>query len=150
MYAIFLDYDGVLVSTDWEDSVLLRYGYTPVNELSPELIDNLAKVVEAVPDVKLVITSQWRGNTRAFIKAMLQLKHRGLRVWDTVGEEVNPDRSAEIRNYLAHWPEIDHYIILDDETLDEDLREKQVKTTLKCGFTADKIEEAIRKLKENI
>lgn len=81
---------------------------------------------------------------------MLQLKHRGLRVWDTVGEEVNPDRSAEIRNYLAHWPEIDHYIILDDETLDEDLRAKQVKTTLKCGFTADKIEEAIRKLKENI
>ena len=148
MYAIFLDYDGVLVSTNWEDSVLLKYGYTPVNELAPELIDNLVKVVEAVPDAKLIITSQWRGDTRAFISSMLQLTHRGLRIWDTVGEDVCTDRSAEIRDYIAHHPEIDHYVILDDETLDQDLRAKQVKTTLQCGFTADKIKETIEKLKE--
>ena len=150
MYAIFLDYDGVLVSTNWEDSVLLKYGYTPVNELAPELMDNLVKVVEAVPDAKLIITSQWRGDTRAFISSMLQLTHRGLRIWDTVGEDVCTDRSAEIRDYIAHHPEIDHYVILDDEILDPDLHARQVKTTLTCGFGNDKIEEAIRKLKENI
>ena len=150
MYAIFLDYDGVLVSTDWEDSVLLKYGYTPVNELAPELMDNLARVVEAVPDAKLIITSQWRGDKRALISSMLQLTHRGLRIWDTVGEDVGTNRSAEIRNYLARHPEINHYIILDDETLDPDLRARQVKTTLACGFSNDKIKEAIRKLKENI
>lgn len=150
MYAIFLDYDGVLVSTDWENSVLLKYGYTPVNELAPELMDNLAKVIEAVPDAKLIITSQWRGDKRALISSMLQLTHRGLRILDIVGDDVNPDRSAEIRDYLARHQEINHYVILDDETLDQDLRARQVKTTLTCGFTADKIEEAIRKLKENI
>ena len=121
MYAIFLDYDGVLVSTDWENSVLLKYGYTPVNELAPELMDNLAKVIEAVPDAKLIITSQWRGDKRAFISSMLQLTHRGLRILDIVGDDVNPDRSAEIREYLARHPEINHYVILDDdEMLDSD------------------------------
>lgn len=150
MYAIFLDYDGVINSTDWENSVLLKYGYTPVNELSPELMDNLAKVVKAVPNAKLIITSQWRGDKRALISSMLQLTHRGLRIWDTVGEDVSINRSAEIRDYLARHQEINHYVILDDETLDPDLRARQVKTTLACGFGNDKIEEAIRKLKEKI
>lgn len=63
MKIIFLDFDGVLNTEAWQRHCMTRAlptedGFGPV--FDPEAVANLAAIIDAVPDVGVVITSSWK------------------------------------------------------------------------------------------
>ena len=60
---LFLDIDGVLNTTSYSN-YLIDHNEDEVDEdgaiFDPEAVDNLAFIIEKVPDVKIIISSTWR------------------------------------------------------------------------------------------
>lgn len=129
MKVIFLDIDGVLNHDQTADRI---GGYLGLN---PGMIKRFNKIIEACPDVKIVVSSTWRhsfthGVYEDFEGLVKLLKERGL-LGDIVGHTPFPpdepvgwmslgrgyrSRGQEIRMYLHAHPEVEHFLILDDDT----------------------------------
>jgi hypothetical protein len=131
MKVIFLDIDGVLNHDQTRDRI---GGYLGLN---PGMIKRFNRIIEACPDVKIVISSTWRhsyshGVYEDFDGLVKLLKERGLQGdiightpfpvssppggWLSLGHTPYRTRGAEIRLYLDAHPEVEHFLILDDAT----------------------------------
>lgn len=105
---IFLDVDGVLNSLstpawmgeDW-DIPLARP------------LQNLKYIVDKT-GAKIIVDSSWRESAVAMRKLELALKVFELQI---AGQTpfINFDRPAEIRAWLAEHPEVERYVILEDD-----------------------------------
>jgi hypothetical protein len=114
MKVIFLDIDGVLN--------VIPYGHDRWGSLfHPHLVDNLKRIIDET-GAKIVISSTWRmGNGLPGMKEMWM--DRGL-PGEVVG--VTPNfmvhfgttlcRGKEIDAYLEDHPEIESYVIIDDDS----------------------------------
>lgn len=115
MKVLFLDIDGVLNHRMTKDRVCGFMG------LDPDLIAVFNKIVDAMPDLKIVVSSTWRhmfmpGVYSNFEELIQLLNKRGLK-GEIIGR--TPDswhdiRGREISEWLADHPEVTHYVILDD------------------------------------
>lgn len=107
MKIIFLDFDGVLNTEAWQRHCMAHGlptedGFGPV--FDPEAIANLKAIVDAVPDIGIVITSSWKWEGEEKMKQLWQ--ERGL-----------PGHLAGIAP--------DYIPDLDDNAIDEILRGKR-------------------------
>jgi len=118
MKVIFLDIDGVLNHQHTKDRIGGYIGFNPGH------IKRFNKIVEAHPDVKIVISSTWRcsftsGVYEDFAGLVRLLKERGLQgdiVDHTPVKMTYLSRGAEIRMWLDDHPEVKNYILIDDDT----------------------------------
>lgn len=120
MRVLFLDIDGVL-TTERSRTIKQR------ESLDASCLKRLRDLIAAT-DVKVVITSTWRKwRTQANLQEYL-----GILVYDVTPVFHTPNhprrRGQEIRAWLDLHPDVDRYVILDDEN----------------GFTVDQIGRWVR------
>lgn len=127
MRVIFLDVDGVLIN---RHSCKVGFGVT-----DPDCVKTLNTVI-AKTGAKLVISSCWRvGRTVPELQDLMGK-------WKVVGEvidktEVDYDvvRGVEIQRWLDKHPEVQSFVIIDDDSDMGDLLPYLAKTKFESGFT---------------
>lgn len=145
MKVIFLDIDGVL-----------KIGAGV--ELNQTCVALLREVVEKT-DAKLVLSSTWRIGTGGMSRTRGALARAGWADAEFVGMTarhsgisdggiyVGVRRGDEIAEYLREHPEVEHYVIIDD---DSDMRPEQmpffVKTEFETGLTKALADDLLKKL----
>ena len=118
MKVIFLDYDGVCNNIIWDDDgKKANYNYPNDNKVNDfQAVQWISEFCQKY-DYKIVVTSTWR--TRENYKECLI--NGGLRAGVEILGRVDIDlnytmkRSELIALYLKNHPEIDGYLIFDDE-----------------------------------
>ena len=130
MKVIFLDVDGVLN----DQNLIFEKFKTKEIEISKDKLLLLKKIITSNDDTKVVLSSSWRiGLLRkdgkivadtTYHKEFLELlKEYDIEIYDITPSMMS--RTEEIRYYLENNKDIESYIILDDEELNDD---NQVKT----------------------
>lgn len=117
--------------------------------LDERAICQLRRIVETT-SAEIVLSSSWRWYKEQRNTIHKQLKRKNIDFIDTTPIEitVKMSRADEINAWLEKHPDIDNYVILDDEEIkDIKLTPHWVKTTFKHGLTRDKAEQAIKILK---
>ena len=128
------------------------------------MVERLKKIVEET-GVKVVLSSSWRiffdktedgiiPNCEKGNNFNRLLNHYNIFIYDITPYDRHRNRGNEIKHWLLDNPDVDDFIIIDDET--ESLLEyesKVIKTYYKynndCGLCDSHVKEAISKLKED-
>lgn len=115
MFAVFLDVDGVL---NTETTVTITpEGYKGINEFRVEI---LANALADYGEGEIVLSSDWKelgNNSLDFMYLKEKLLKYGLEIVGKTTDEWRY-RGAGIIRYLEKHPEIDEYVILDDNRFD--------------------------------
>lgn len=138
MKVIFLDFDGVI--NNW-------------NNFDGVDINNVLPLIEIIrlTGAKVVATSsnkysfQVNGVNYAdsrYYYYVSELKKLGIDIFD-VTPYVDGNREKEIIKYLGEHPEIDEFLILDDDYVIDSLKEHQVFLDLYAGITKEHINPSI-------
>lgn len=155
MKIVFLDIDGVLNSESfWSDKTQgARYREAVANgcskteqlalaNIDPKAVDLLNKILEET-DAELVISSTWR--THLELPEILAFMGVKKQIYSVTPTTLKRHRGTEIQMWLDCHPDIDNYIILDD---DSDMLNKQlnhfIHTSWKNGLTLDHVDKAIK------
>lgn len=115
-HIIFLDFDGVLATDDYDDILMERndrlrdfFG----RKFDPNCVASLKMIIEST-NADIVITSSWRHYLNPFsMRIMWRLRKMPGRVIGLT-PSMSDNRSLEIESWLSKHPEIDNYVILDD------------------------------------
>lgn len=146
MNVIFLDVDGVLNDQD----LIFEKFKTREIEISRDKLLLLKEIITSNDDTKVVLSSSWRigllkkdkkifADTTYHREFLELLKEYGIEIYDITPSMMN--RVEEIRYYLDNNKDIDNYVILDDEQLND---ENQVKTDFfNGGLTKEHVNLAI-------
>lgn len=139
---------GVLNSDAFADYMLEEDNVDIFNEdmLDERAIIQLKKIIMAT-DAEIVLSSSWRWYKETRDKVHYQLQQKGIDFVDTTPLEINitMSRGAEIKIWLDEHPEVEKFVILDDNDLRiEEYLPYHVKTTFKYGLTREKAAEAIK------
>jgi hypothetical protein len=132
MKIIFLDIDGVLNNydtlgegLDWEPSLV-------------EILNRIIKETEA----KVVISSTWRRTERHRNIIKNDMKINFIDITPKLWEE----RGYEIQAWLDKNPDVERFIILDDDSDMVHLMSHLIQTDGKFGLTNENANEAIKRL----
>ena len=143
---LFLDIDGVLNSRKgWARDKPKTGKY-----LTAENVAELRALLEALPDLRIVISSTWRKCMDAD-ELLAIFKAHGLPAERVIG--MTPIRFSdrlrghEIQEWLDANPGHDRFVILDDDSDMAHLMPHLVQTSFEDGLTREKAEEVIRRLK---
>lgn len=157
MKVIFLDIDGVL-NCDTSKSYCGMYVGVDADK-----IRRLARIVEET-GAKIVLSSDWRdGWYKAGTQSRLA-KYLNRKLWK-IGKLIISDktrqsdrfsvfeRACEIEDYLEAHPDIECYVVLDDNMFDDFydnpvIEKRLVLTDCKVGLTDDDADKAIKILCE--
>lgn len=138
MKVIFLDFDGVI--NNWNN-----FDGVDVNNVLP-----LIEIVK-ITGAKIVATSsnkysfQVNGVEYAdsnYSHYVLELKKLGIEIFD-VTPYVEGNREKEIIKYLEEHPEIEEFLIFDDDYIIDPLKEHQVFLDLYMGITDEHVESSL-------
>ena len=145
---LFLDIDGVLNSDAFADYMLEEDNVDIFNEdmLDERAIVQLKKIV-VTTGAEIVLSSSWRWYKDTRDKVHQQLRAKDIDFIDTTPREINTtmSRGTEIKAWLDEHPEVERFVILDDDDLRiEEYLPYHVKTTFKYGLTREKAAEAIK------
>ena len=153
MKVIFLDVDGVLNSKEFIMSQHIngkRKG--GIIGTSDEMMDRLQTIVKESGAI-IVMSSSWRGGFMAgnehFEKNITKpFAKRNMFITDITPRDRNMERGLEIKAWLDKHPEVERFIILDDEEFDihEHYPKQLVKTDWKIGLQDQHVELALIKL----
>jgi hypothetical protein len=154
MKVIFLDFDGVLNSKasfiveerirrslgNISKEKKKEMGISKVGEtLCHVCCSNFQLILEHFPEVKIVISSTWRGGyTLDWLKE--KLTSYGIdssRVIDKTPIIHGADRGHEIRTWLSEHPDVKKFVIIDDDVIGDGFNEEIVVTTWNVGLTLD-------------
>lgn len=117
-FVVFLDIDGVLnTRTTCERTPSNYHG---VDDSRAEL---LSKAMRAVGAVGVVLTTDWKTlkeDDEDFIYLKEKLGKQGIDILGKTEEKRASDREEGVKDYLTEHPEIDEYVILDDNKFDFD------------------------------
>ena len=122
------------------DGVLFVYG---TYNFSKAACNNLKKLLEQVPDLKIVICSSWRHLGMDSVKKTLDF--HGIdkdRIIGCTGNE-GPPRGLEVRLWMDRNPSVTNYVIIDDEQEFPGLEDHLVRPNGYVGLTSDDIKKAI-------
>lgn len=146
MKVIFLDIDGVLNNANTKDR-------TPDKFIGIEdiFVKRLVDIVRSTK-AKVVLSSSWRTmkeDEPDYIYMIDKLKSKGIELYGYTTKE-GWNRAEQIKNWLSDKPEVDNFIILDDEFelefAESGYTDNLVKTEYAIGLTEEKKQEAINKL----
>lgn len=159
MKVLFLDVDGVL-NSETSHSIQDNNQHWTWNEVAEMHLELLKRIVEET-GAKIVLSSTWRlyhplhtghkNITDGLVKVLVdKLNMFNLSILDVTPEIQNAMRGIEIASWLEFHPEVENYVILDDDTdFLEEQREHFVNTTFKNGLTKELAEKAIKILQKN-
>lgn len=150
MKVMFLDYDGVVNIPMWNtEGKVCNFSFPSDNTVNNfQAVQWISEFCQKF-DYKIVITSSWRrkdnyadclrnGGLRAGIEILGRTE-----VLDNVDWRIK--RGSEIEKYLKDHPEIDYYIIIDDENIALDCQKLHfVQTNANVGFLLDDFDKAKR------
>lgn len=162
MKVLFLDIDGVIVTRE----SLLKHSENMkekrANGHSFDDLDawmkaqheqfhhvcllNLAEIVKNCPDLKIVVTSTWRlGRSVQDLKDLFP-DIIAERIVDKTKASIHGFRGAEIEEWLDRHPEVEKFVILDDDSDMTEVQKKNhfVQTTMLEGLTRNHVDDAIR------
>ena len=134
MKVVFLDIDGVLndaVTTAelWDDKP------------KKDHLDCLKAIIDAT-NAKIVLSSTWRLFPSARNDVKNALRNVGLEFIDKTKEL--RDRASEIQEWLNRHPEVEKFVILDDEEISGKFPDNLVQTTFYRGLLPEHVEKAIK------
>lgn len=148
MKVIFLDVDGVL-NNDFT-TTRTKSGAEFVDDY---LIERLKKIIDAT-GATIIMSSSWRYGLTCerhhddFVELIEKLESHGVYVEDYTPTMNTAHKSVEIKQYLLDNPEIDRFVVLDDDEI-ELYPEQHVETLNRYGLTDENVEEAIEILNKN-
>lgn len=140
MKVLFLDVDGVLNNFHQRN-----FGEV----FSSPSCAALNTIIQAVPDLKIVISSAWRIWGLKYMQNLLTkngIERADEIVIDLTGREQGI-RGYQIQCWLDRNPGVTSFVILDDESDMGELMNKLVKTNSFVGLTTTEAEKAIELLK---
>ena len=145
---------SVLNSDAYADYMLTEENVDIFNEdmLDERAIVQLKKIIEAT-NAEIVLSSSWRWYKETRDKIHHQLRQKGIDFVDTTPREIDitMSRGAEIKAWLDNHPEVEKFVILDDDELQiEEYLPYHVKTNFKYGLTREEAAEAIKILNGEI
>lgn len=152
MKVIFLDIDGVINDCHCQEVLI-----------NPIFVSNLKRVIAAT-NAKVVITSSRRdkylvnnhfaSNSLLYNKFIEPLSRLGLEVYDYTPiiacEKKEEEREIEIEEYLRTHPEIEEYVIIEDDYVMARLFDHQIFIECSDGFIEEYIEPTINILNGNL
>lgn len=136
---IFLDFDGVVDAFNEPQSLRC---------LSKKCVANLNVLLER-SEASIVITSTWRilhplaDLRQILVNAGLIFPERIIGITPKTGVR----RGFEIGLWLKDHPEVEEFVILDDDSDMESFMDKLVKTNSDAGLTEADVEKALEMLK---
>ncbi|WP_292219584.1 HAD domain-containing protein [Butyrivibrio sp.] len=117
-FVVFLDIDGVLnTRTTCERTPSYYHG---VDDSRAEL---LSKAMKTVGASGVVLTTDWKTlkeDDEDFIYLKRKLGKQGIYILGKTEEKRASDREEGVKDYLEEHPEIDEFVILDDNKFDFD------------------------------
>ena len=143
MNVIFLDFDGVINNWDHFDNIdincvkILKYIKEKTNSIVVATTSNKYSFQSLNTPLE---------KTKYF-EIVTKLKELGVEISD-VTPLVNKNRCLEIKKYLETHSNIENYLILDDEYIDDSLKEHQVFLDLYKGLQLEHIEPSINILND--
>ena len=139
MKVVFLDIDGVLTTVTWK-------GYQEFNPICTGLLKSFLET----SGYKIVISSTWRweginnGSPLDIQLDKYDLKKYLVEDWRTL--RLTAQRGVEIKDWLMRHPEVDHYIILDDDCdMLEEQKDNFIQTSAMNGLLFEHWEELKKK-----
>lgn len=163
MKVLFLDMDGVLNS----DPYLLDNGTEmtptgrqltwPHGHIDPKNVEILNRIL-LTSGASVVLSSSWRRliNLEDLTKVLRTRGYKGPDLMDLTptardlpGWQPFTPRRKEIQVWLDGHPEVDHYVILDDDP-DAEIKGHYIQTDCMTGLVEDQVEEALRILKKKV
>ena len=145
---IFLDIDGVLWTGGGDPE-----GFN-FDAFTVRCVTNLNKILSACPDVSIVISSSWRQvHSLEWLKD--HFENEGIdpaRVIDVTPSlkrhlDQYPQRGDEIQAWLDNHPEVEKFVIFDDDEDMVHLEDHLICTKFNKGITTKQAELAIERLK---
>ena len=134
MKVVFLDIDGVLndaiTTMDLMD-----------DKPKKDHLDCLKAIIDAT-GAKIVLSSTWRLFPSARNDVKNALRNVGLEFIDKTKEL--RDRASEIQEWLSRHPEVEKFVILDDEEISGKFPDNLVQTTFYQGLLPEHVEKAIK------
>jgi len=139
MKIIFLDFDGVINnwhSFDEIDPENIKYLLTIINSTNAKVVVTSSRkyIFQLDKKVKFKETSCYK-----YIQTLLSY---GIEIYG-ITPYVNGKRELEINEYLKEHPEIEQFLILDDDSVIESLKDHQVFLDLYKGICEEHIEPSI-------
>ena len=138
MNIIFIDFDGVINNWDHFDDIdincvkILKYIKEKTNSIIVATTSNKYSFQSLNTPLE---------KTKYF-EIVTKLKELDIEISD-ITPLINKDKRLEIKEYLRIHPEIANYLILDDEYIDDSLKEHQVFLDLYNGLQLEHIEASI-------
>lgn len=114
-FAVFLDIDGVLNTRTTVERT--PDGYTGIDDAR---VDIIAKAIKKYGDADVVLSSDWKELKQEdddFIYLTSKLEKQGLKLAGKTSDHWNK-RGEGILRYLDSHPEINEFVILDDDRFD--------------------------------
>jgi len=140
MKVLFLDIDGVVNCCD------TRQRHRGFIGIDPYMALLIGRIVLAVPDLKVVLSSSWRH----FEQGKEEIENQVVPIFSETPRIRGQVRGKEIKAWLDQHPEVEKYAILDD---DSDMLEEQkpnfFQTTWQTGITEEIAENVIKHFKSN-
>jgi hypothetical protein len=158
MKVLFLDFDGVLNShqsatfwhnkrdqAKWENEMYRDWPGTLkeyiAQEFCPIAMSNVEELIRRVPGLKVVVSSTWRLGTT--VESLRKILHPSKIIGDAI-IDVTPrlgrlaegiQRGDEIQKWLDGHPEVESFVIVDDDDDMAHLLPRLVQTDSWHGFT---------------
>ena len=171
MKVIFLDFDGVLNTDAYQAN--LRHagnqGWDDYGQLfDPEAVGNLKKILDAVPDVRIVVESSWKAEGLDYLRLMWKERNLPGEIYDVTPDIFNEEilsidlsvpnnirkvegigKGREISAWLKRHGEAEsQYVILDDMAdFSGELERNHIRVSQDIGITLDDAMKAISFLK---
>tara|TARA_R110000824_G_scaffold12226_7_gene53644 strand:- start:57648 stop:58133 length:486 start_codon:yes stop_codon:yes gene_type:complete len=160
MNVVFLDVDGVLNAENstgqvWGSGTYMQYSAWIID---PVLVERLNRISKEVNNLTIVLSSSWRyAEQSGHIDINNMLEEKGYvgpkiierTICDDENEEAIPSqpRGKEIQRWLDEHPEVENFVILDDDDDMAHLMPNLIQTSFEDGGLLDKhVDEAIRRL----
>ena len=148
MKVIFVDVDGVLNSAESFKREHKKGTKAIHHTLCPILCKNFQLILDALPEVKVVISSTWRKyHELDWLKAKFaEYGIDSTRVIGKTPELMGMHRGHEITDYLQEHFDVVDYVILDDNSDMTIHMDKLVQTTWHKGLNKRHVREVIEML----
>ena len=143
MNVVFLDYDGVVNIPMWDDEgKSCNYGHPFGGKVNSfQAVQWVSEFCQKF-NYSIVVTSTWR-TSRNYKECLINGGLRdGIKILGKTDRLDNKSRGDEIQKYLDEHPEIENFIIFDDESDMGDLMDHLVKCNSVVGFTLVEFENA--------
>lgn len=136
MNIVFLDYDGVVNNPMWinkDGHMICTYGYPGDNKVNDfQAVQWVSEFCQKY-DYSIVVSSTWRFRENYKDCLVNGGLRSGIKVIDKIPRIKNASRGQEIAEWLGVHPEVENFLIFDDDDIPE-FKDHLVRCTSSAGF----------------